>query len=93
MLARKGAVGVEVDGKALAGVEQLDEHGRIGAERGDVLRPEIAIASRSRRPSGSVVSPSGAESRIVVVEPTQSSGTWSPAIASPRNRAIASPPR
>ena len=54
MLARERAVGVQVDGEALAGVEQLDEHGRIGPERGDVLRPEEALRAlrRPRRAAG-----------------------------------------
>jgi hypothetical protein len=35
-----GSVGVQVDGEALAGVEQFDEQARVGSEVRDVLGPE-----------------------------------------------------
>ena len=40
MLACEPAVGVQVDGEPLAGVEQLDENGGIRPEGGDVICTE-----------------------------------------------------
>ena len=43
LLARERAAGMEVHGQALAGVQQLDEKGRIGAEALDVPGAEPAL--------------------------------------------------
>ena len=52
-----------------------------------------AIASRSKRPSGSALRPSLSAPNIVAVDPTQSSGAWPSVQGMPRKLAIASPPR
>ena len=43
VVAGERAAGVEVDGEALAGVEQLDQQGGVGAEARDVLRAEVGL--------------------------------------------------
>ncbi len=43
VVAGERAAGVEVDGQALAGVEQLDQQGRVGAEARDVLGAEVGL--------------------------------------------------
>ena len=97
VLGRERDVGVGVHGQALAGVEQLDQQRGVGAVRGDVLGPSHAtgsasIASRSSRPSGSAVRPTGSCPNTAVVEPTQSSGSWLAAGPVPRSSAIWRPP-
>ena len=89
---------MHVDGQPLAGVEQLDEQLRVGASAGGVVGAEEAQRVRrqgiaSSRPSGRRLSPSSRSPKTVVVEPTHSSGTRSPALSTPRSAAIASPPR
>ena len=88
-----------VDEQPLPGVEQLDQQGRLGAERRGVVRPEEAFGVVTQRvahaavPSGSRASPISSWFRAVAAEPIQSSLWWSPISSSPRNAAIFGPPR
>ena len=96
-LAGEGPAGVEVHGQALAGVEQLDEQRRVGAEAGDVLGAEVGLrvgrmASRTSVPSSSRLSPRSSSPKVVLTAPSHSSGMWSESSSIPRSAAIRGPP-
>ena len=77
---REAAIRMAVHREALAGVEQLDEQRRVGPVAAHVRRVRGRPRDRPRsrrgavRPSASRVSPRSSSPKIVVVEPTQSSG-------------------
>jgi hypothetical protein len=58
-LARDGAARVEVHRQALAGIEQLGQQARVGAETGDVLgaQPRLRIGSDRVADERAVVEP------------------------------------
>ena len=97
-LARKGTSGVEVHGKSLPGVEQLDEQPWVRPEAVDVLCSEEGLGVGAH---GIAQRPSVGQHREAIVfagvgrivDPTQSSGTWSPVAARPRSSAMRAPPR
>jgi hypothetical protein len=80
VLAGEGAARVVVDGEALAGVEELDQQGGVGAVPGDVLGAEERLGVGVDR-----VLEDGAE-------PTQSSGRPSSPSGTPRRASIRAPP-
>ena len=92
------AARVVVDGQALAGVEELDQQGGVGAvvrrrARGrGTPRGRPAIASLRIVPSSSRLRPSVSEPHDVAVEPTQSSGRPSSPSGTPRSASMRAPP-
>ena len=67
-VAGEGVVRVDVDGQALAGVEQLDEQPRIGAEPRGVLGAEERDGVRGRRVAQQAAVGQAAEAELVVAE-------------------------
>ena len=88
---------MEVHGQALAGVEQLDEQGRIGPKRATCAGPSqrsgsAATASRTSVPSCRRLRPRVSEPNVVLTAPSHSSGMWSDSSSTPRKAAIRAPP-